>query len=71
MLGAENGDKLLNYLIILGKLFLFRAKTKNSIDFRFFKTILKSKFTTEKEIAKTSGNWEPFTNKWEKYIIHQ
>jgi hypothetical protein len=69
ILGVENGDILLNYLIILGKLFLFRAKTEQKTNFRFFETIAKSKCTTEKEIAKTSGKRERFQKNEENIYL--
>ena len=62
---------LLNYLIILGKLYLWNCRKNNRFPlFSLFEAIVKNKYDTEKLIAsqnnlvfkKNPAKWKPFIN---------
>ena len=64
----DSNDTLLNYLVILGKLFLFKGGNIEHINFNFFVNLVGYKYKIEREGAKLTGNWEQFLKKWEVYI---
>ena len=67
LLGVE-GDIWLNYLLILGKYFLFKADTTEGTHFKHFESIVKSKYSVEKAIALGNNSIGKLLNKWEPYI---
>ena len=67
LLGVE-GDIWLNYLLILGKYFLFKADATEGTHFKYFDNIVKSKYSVEKAIALGNNSIGKLLNKWEPYI---
>ena len=56
---------LLNYIIILGKTYLWTYRCKDKIpSFNHFERILLNKYQTEKYISFKSNNINPFKKKW-------
>ena len=67
LFGLDNNEAFINYLIILGKVFIFKAKNSEDINMNYFENIVRIKYKTEKEIARKSENWPKFLKKWEDY----
>ena len=56
---------LLNYVILLGKTYLWTCQCKDTKpSFNHFERILLNKYQAEKYISFKSNNINPFKNKW-------
>ena len=61
---------LVNYVIILGKSYLWSCRHKNiKPSCSHFKRILENKYDTEKYIALESNRISSFRNKWKAYEL--
>ena len=66
----KEGMDLLNYIVILGKTYLWTCRCKgiNPI-FNHFKKILEIKYETEKYIAFKTNKIRQFKKKWEMFEV--
>ena len=64
----KEGEDLVNYVIILGKVYLWTCKQKAiKPNLRHFKIILEKKHETEKYIALNSNKIDLFDKKWKLF----
>ena len=66
----KEGMDLINYIVILGKTYLWTCRCKGIIPiFNHFKNILEIKYETEKYIAFKTNKIRQFKKKWEMFEV--
>ena len=61
----ETNASLLNYLIVLGKYFIWNSRKQNNFPkFYLFTSLIKTKFKTEHYIAAKNNAYKRFDSKW-------
>ena len=66
----KEGMDLINYIVILGKTYLWTCRCKGIIPiFYHFKKILEIKYETEKYIAFKTNKIRQFKKKWEMFEV--
>lgn len=68
IMGIVNGEPLLNYLLILGKWYLFSSSRKCKLpNIESFSLLCRSKFQIEFEIAKKNERLDKFNSMWQRF----
>ena len=66
----EEGMDLINYIVILGKTYLWTCRCEGiNPNFNHFERILEIKYETEKYIAFTANKISQFIRKWEVFEV--
>jgi hypothetical protein len=68
ILGDEENDLLVNYMLILANILIFKANDNRDLNFVRFIRFADEKFKTEKEAAYITWKCGYFLQKWETYI---
>ena len=65
----ENGPEIINTIILLGKIFIFKTQSRMNLNLSFFKNTVRKQFLLEKIIATNQCKVVPHNKKWEKICI--